>query len=86
MSNAASVKMGSLPTFAAMAHRKNYVAALSVRFLQMTQFSLRTQRKYAIRPTCRMSMSALGWERSLEMICPMAALRGGLNWSTQHMH
>jgi hypothetical protein len=51
-------KEGSLPTFAAFAHRKNWVAAPSVRFLQVAQFSFRVQRT--------------------------SAIRGGLNWSTQH--
>ncbi|KIN71512.1 hypothetical protein Z949_673 [Sulfitobacter guttiformis KCTC 32187] len=45
---------------------ENYVAALNVHFLQNTQFSLRAQRKYAICPTCRMSMSALAWELPLD--------------------
>jgi hypothetical protein len=44
---------GSLPTFAAFAHRENWVAALSVRFRQVAQFSLRAQRKSGFRPSCR---------------------------------
>jgi hypothetical protein len=41
---------GSQPTFAAFAHRKNWVAAPSVRFLHVAQFSLRLQRTSALRP------------------------------------
>lgn len=43
-------EMGSLPTFAAFGHRKNWVVALSVRFLQVAQFSLRAHRVFGIRP------------------------------------
>jgi hypothetical protein len=39
------VNMGSLPAFAAIAHRKNWIATLSIRFLQIAQFSLRAQRR-----------------------------------------
>jgi hypothetical protein len=42
--------LGSQPPFAALAHRKHWVAAPSVRFLQVAHFSLRAQRKSAIRP------------------------------------
>ncbi|MEH6836665.1 hypothetical protein, partial [Falsihalocynthiibacter arcticus] len=44
---------GSLPTFAAFANRKNWVAAPSVRFLQVAQFSLQAQRRSEIRPYYR---------------------------------
>ena len=37
---------------------KSWVVALSVRFLQVAQFSLRAQRKSAIRPSCRNVHSA----------------------------
>jgi hypothetical protein len=69
MHHAALVKLGSLPTFAAIAHRKSWVAALSVRFLEIAQFSLRAQRRCAIRPRFRLAMSALGWELPLDAIC-----------------
>jgi hypothetical protein len=39
---------------AALAHRRNRVAAPSVRFLQIVQFSLPLQRMSALRPWCRM--------------------------------
>jgi hypothetical protein len=42
--------LGSPPPLAAFAHRKNWVAALSVRFLQVAQFSLQAQRRSALRP------------------------------------
>jgi len=58
--------IGSLATFAAIAHRKSWVAALSVRFREIAQFRLRAQRRYAIRPSCRLAMSALGWELPLD--------------------
>ncbi|MFT5626602.1 MAG: hypothetical protein ACI8Z0_003112, partial [Lentimonas sp.] len=41
--------MSSFPTFAAFAHQKNWIAALSVRFLQIAQFSLQAQRRPTIR-------------------------------------
>jgi hypothetical protein len=47
-----------LPTFAAIAHRNNLVTALSVRFLQVAQFSLRAQRRTTIRLMCQTGMSA----------------------------
>jgi hypothetical protein len=47
---------------------KNWLAALSVRFLQVAQFSLRAQRRYVIRRVCRACMSALGWELPLDAI------------------
>ena len=46
--------LGSFPTFVAFAHRKNWIAALNVRFLQIAQFSLRAQRKSGFRPLCQM--------------------------------
>jgi hypothetical protein len=46
-------KPSSQPPFAALANRKHWVGAPSVRFLQVAQFSLRAQRKSAIHPTCR---------------------------------
>ena len=39
--------MGSQPPFAALAHRKHWVAPPSVRFLQVAQFTLRAQRMSA---------------------------------------
>jgi hypothetical protein len=43
--------LGSLPPLAAFAHRKNWIVALNVCFLQAVQYSLQTQRKSAFRPS-----------------------------------
>jgi hypothetical protein len=50
MHRAASGTLGSLPPFAAFANRKNWIAALNVRFLQVVQSSLHPQRMSAFRP------------------------------------
>jgi hypothetical protein len=63
------VNQGSMPTFAAFAQRKNWVAAPNVRFLQVVQFSLWAQRKSGFCPMCQTGMSTLGWELPLEAIC-----------------
>jgi hypothetical protein len=51
MQNAALVRLGSMQTFAAFAHRKNSIVALNFRFIQAVQFSLLAQRMPAIRPS-----------------------------------
>jgi hypothetical protein len=45
--------LGSEPTFAAVAHEKNWIAAPSVRFLHVEQFNLQLQRRAAFRPSCQ---------------------------------
>jgi hypothetical protein len=44
---------------------KNWLAALSVRFLRAALSISRLQRRAAFRPMCQMGMSALGWELTL---------------------
>jgi hypothetical protein len=46
-------RLGSLPPLAAFAHRKNWIAAPSVRFHHVAQLDLRAQRMAALRPSCR---------------------------------
>ena len=57
--------LGSQPPFAALAHRKHWVAAPSVRFLQVAKFSLRAQ-QFKIRPLAtRTARSVLSASRLL---------------------
>jgi hypothetical protein len=70
--------LGSLPTFAAYAHLKNWVVAPSVRYLQVALFSLRAQRRSGFRPlwqnlTCNFEVfgSFLGSFYTGEMRTPL---------------
>jgi hypothetical protein len=77
---AAFGKMGLSP-LAAFAHRKNWVAAPSVRFLQVAQFSLRSQRTTTPRPYCQNVLAAASIN-----VGSVAAVRCGMNQGPRWRH
>jgi hypothetical protein len=79
-----SVRLCSLPPFAAFAQQKKRADALSARFLRAALSISRLQRRAVLRSMCKMAMSALGWELPLDAICTNGSFAQKVYFAKSH--